>query len=103
MSEPLDVRFTARARRQVDEAASWWEENRPLAAGAIHDELSIALELLRHQPGIGSRATNAKLADVRRWHLSRVHYNLYYRVTRGAVQVLAFWHASRGTEPRVTR
>jgi len=31
--------------------------------------------------------------------LSRVRYDLYYRVADDAIQVLAFWHTSRGSEP----
>ena len=55
------------------------------------------------QPGVGARAVNARLAGVRRVHLSRVHYHLYYRVRSdpGGVEILALWHTSRGTSPRV--
>src|SRR4030042_1907417 len=54
------------------------------------------LELISAQPQIGAKAANVKLAGVRRIHLSRIHYYLYYRV-RGppeVVEVLALWHTS---------
>jgi hypothetical protein len=40
---------------------------------------------------------------VRRVLLSRVSYFLYYRVNRtsGSVEVLAFWHARRGSGPEL--
>lgn len=47
----------------------------------------------------GSRATRSKLAGVRRIHLSLIRYFLYYRVHAGRVEVLAFWHSSRGKSP----
>jgi plasmid stabilization system protein ParE len=46
---------------------------------------------------------NTKLAGVRRIHLSRIRYHLYYRVAShgGAVEILALWHTSRGKGPGV--
>jgi hypothetical protein len=38
---------------------------------------------------------------VKRVHLARVHYHLYYRVRGEEVQVLALWHTSRGTGPQI--
>lgn len=60
-----------------------------------------ALALIRLNPRIGARATNAKLAGVRRVHLSRIRYHLYYRVRSEPVciEVLALWHVRRGTGP----
>jgi hypothetical protein len=43
-----------------------------------------------------------KLAGVRRVLLRRVAYHLYYRrllVPAPSIQVIAFWHASRGSSP----
>jgi hypothetical protein len=36
---------------------------------------------------------------VRRILLTRGNYYLYYRETPEAIDVLAFWHASRGAPP----
>ena len=45
---------------------------------------------------------NARLTGVRRVHLARVHYHLYYRVTaEPAIEVLALWHTSRGASPEL--
>jgi plasmid stabilization system protein ParE len=43
-------------------------------------ELERALQLLASQPSIGAQARNGTRAGVRRIHLPRVHYYLYYRV-----------------------
>jgi len=66
------------------------------------DSLERALQLIASQPAIGARARNVKLEDVRRVHLARIRYYLYYRLTsEPAIEVLAFWHTSRGTSPQL--
>jgi plasmid stabilization system protein ParE len=40
-----------------------------------------------------------KLIGVRRVHLSRVRYHLYYRARPSRIEVLALWHTSRGKGP----
>jgi len=57
------------------------------------------LEQISHYPGVGARATNAGLPGVRRIHLTRVRYYLYYRVSGQVVEVLDLWHTSRGSGP----
>jgi plasmid stabilization system protein ParE len=44
-------------------------------------------------------ATNVKTRGVRRLHLERIHYFLYYRLRGTAVQILALRHTSRGSGP----
>jgi plasmid stabilization system protein ParE len=95
----VKVRVTKRAHAQIERAALWWDENRPLAPQAFDEELSKAFSLLGLQPGIGAPVRNARARDVRRLHLARIHYYLYYRVRDGEVEVLAIWHTSRGREP----
>lgn len=81
MSEPFHVEVSGVAAEQIRVAEAWWRRNRPKAPNAIREELERASALVAAQPDIGSRARNAKLAGVRRVHLSRVRYHLYYRVS----------------------
>ena len=100
MNSPLPVRIIASASRAIAEAATWWAVNRENSADAFVSDLENALKLIALHPGIGARATNEKLVGVRRIHLARVHYHLYYRVTaEPAVEVLALWHTSRKDDP----
>ena len=87
------------SRAHIDQAATWWKRNRPLAPRALEEELREAFLLLSAQPAIGAAALNAKTKGVRRVHLARIHYQLYYRVHGDEVQILALWHTRRGTEP----
>jgi plasmid stabilization system protein ParE len=100
---PLTVKVTRRAAREITKACEWWDANRPAAPGALRSEIERVFGLIAVQPGIGARALNAKLSGVRRVHLSRVRYHLYYRprLDHGTVEVLAMWHTSRGAGPRV--
>ena len=97
----MRVRVTKRAHAHIEQAATWWEKNRLLAPGALNEELAEAFSLLSAQPSIGVSALNTKTKGVRRVHLARVHYYLYYRVRGDEVQVLALWHTSRGTGPQL--
>lgn len=95
----MKVRVTKRAQTHIDRAALWWDQNRPLAPEALDEELAEAFSLLSGKPGIGTRASNVRAEGVRRVHLARVHYHLYYRVRGGQIEVLALWHTSRGAGP----
>jgi len=101
LNAPLVIKLSRRATAQVEKAAEWWQENRPAAPGAIREDVARALLLLSTQPGLGVPARRAKSKGVRRLTLSRLRYYLYYRVSKGTLEILAFWHTSRGREPRV--
>jgi toxin ParE1/3/4 len=97
----MKVRVTKRAQAQIEQAATWWDDNRVLASEAFDEDLAEAFSLLGAQPGIGVPVTNARTPGVRRLHLARIHYLLYYRVRGEEVQVLRIWHTSRGTDPKL--
>jgi plasmid stabilization system protein ParE len=93
------VRVTKRAQAQIDRAAQWWDENRDLAAEAFEEDLAEAFLLLSAEPGVGAPVLRTRAQDVRRLHLARIRYHLYYRLHGDQVEVLALWHTSRGSRP----
>ncbi|HEV7671985.1 MAG TPA: type II toxin-antitoxin system RelE/ParE family toxin [Thermoanaerobaculia bacterium] len=97
----LILRVKARAARQIEAAAAWWSENRPLAPGAIRTDLQATLDLLVDQPGIGTLVENSRDPETRRLYLARTRYFVYYRPRDRYLEVVAFWHSSREHEPRV--
>ena len=103
MIESLQVEFTALAGQHVREAERWWRLNRPAVPNAIREELQRLLPLIAIQPRMGSRAANVKLEGVRRIHIPRIRYHLYFHVTGSPefVEVVAFWHSSRGSGPPI--
>jgi plasmid stabilization system protein ParE len=90
---PLKV--TARADAEIQKAGEWWLANREKAPNAFREELERAFALLSQQPDVGSHATNTKLQGIRRIHMSRIRYFLYYRIMPTQVEVIALWHSSR--------
>ncbi len=97
---PLALQVVADAERQIREASDWWRANRAAARGLFRSELTRGFELITSQPWIGTAALDSDLEGVRRLHLPRVRYSLYYRVYPDeAVEVLVFWHMSREAGP----
>jgi plasmid stabilization system protein ParE len=95
----LQLRFTARAAAQIERAERWWLANRLSAPLALRDDLKGAFTLLLRQPGAGAKVANARLPSVRRLHLGRVRYFVYYRVQGDDLLILTVWHASRRPVP----
>ena len=103
MSAPLPIAVSLVAADQIRAAEAWWQRHRPSAPGAVREDLERAASLLALQPQIGARARNVTLPDVRRLHLTRLRYDLYYRVAESPrrLEILGFWHASRGAPPEL--
>jgi plasmid stabilization system protein ParE len=99
LTSRLAIRVAHRAAGEIAEVDVWWQKNRPDAPDAVREEIERAFDLISSQPKVGARAVNASLQGVRRVHLARIRYNLYYRTMSSAVEVLAFWHSSRGAGP----
>ena len=86
------------AQRHIRQANRWWRENRTAASELFVDELENAFDVITAQPAIAPLAPT-KTPGIRRFHLSRVHYHLYYRAVGDEVEVLAVWHTSRESPP----
>jgi len=101
VSRPLEIDISDLAKTQIRTAEEWWRLNRPKAPNAIREEIERATSIISVQPEIGTRAVNVSLPGVRRLHLARVRYHLYYWLGSDPerIQILAFWHESRGSGP----
>lgn len=97
----LPIRLSALADRQIDEADLWWRENRTKAPNAIREEIERVSALIASHPNVGARARHVTLRGVRRIHIERVHYEIYYRVHDDFVEILAFWGSRRGSAPPI--
>lgn len=82
------------AQRLIRTASRWWRENRSAAPDLLADELETAFAVITSQPKIGMHAPEAEEENVRRLHLRRTDYYLYYRHSDDLIEVLALWHAS---------
>ncbi len=92
----LQIKISARAAAQGRKASDWWAENRLAAPDAIGKDFGESVALLAEQPGIGAKYEGSRTPGVRRLFLSRVGFFIYYRAESNCLNILAFWHASRG-------
>ena len=85
---------------QLDEARRWWLANRDKAPQAFDEDIDEVIELLGDRPMLVGRPV-ARDPRVRRAHLRRIRYYLYFQIDeeRDLVEVLAVWHGSRGSPP----
>ena len=97
----LLLRITTRAADEVERAENWWVENRTSAPLAIREDLKASFALLLRQPGVGVKVANTRLSGVRRLHLGRIRYFVYYRLKGDELIVLSVWHENRGAVPRL--
>jgi plasmid stabilization system protein ParE len=97
----MGLRIARRAASEIERAEHWWRENRPSAPDAFRADIHGAFALLVRQPGVGVKVGNTRLSGVRRLHLGRIRYFVYYRANADEIVVLSVWHSSRGTGPRL--
>jgi len=95
----LTLRVAARAAGEVERAEQWWLDSRPAAPNAFRADLLGAVTLLLRQPGGRVKVANTKLRGVRRLHLGRIRYFVYYQLRGAELVVLSVWHTSRGKGP----
>ncbi len=84
--------------RQIHE---WWQRERSNAPDLFLEEFGAALERLATAPSSGTAYAGGHRRDLRRLLLPRTRYHVYYVAERNRVAVMAVWHATRGTGPRL--
>jgi len=69
---------------------------------AFADELEKGFDLARAWPASGEAVRHPQI-EVRRILLGRIRYHLYYSVSPDTevVEILALWHTSRGSAPKI--
>jgi len=92
-----------RADRHIRAEADWWAKNRSQAPSMLAEDLESAFSLIEEFPLAGEAVPHDRIPTLRRVLLSRAQYYLYYSVLldEGVVEVLALWHTSRGSKPRL--
>jgi plasmid stabilization system protein ParE len=89
MSLPLVFRSAAQA--EFDDAAAWYESQRPGLGGDFVAQVQQVLDTIAGQPDRYSIASG----DVREAPVSRFPDCVYYRVKSNRVVIIAVFHTSR--------
>ena len=93
------LRVSRRATRQIEAAASWWRENRPLHPMLFESEFRQALSRIKMFPDVFAPLDEPRLPGLRRLLLSQSRYHVYWTTSDDAIEIIAVWHLSRGTGP----
>ena len=93
------VHLAPTAAAQIEEARNWWLDNRQAARSLFDDELERAVRLVGTLPDAGQLVQSRRHPKLRRLLTGRTRYHLYYVHNPDGVEVVAFWHASRGSRP----
>ena len=94
------IKVSPEAREEIRGAVAWWKTNRPKGPHLLRDELRGAFTLLAAHPLAGHAAPGAPASSGIRFLLLRgSRFLVYYSVHEEDVEVLRFWHTSRGTRP----
>ena len=96
------VLLTRPASEQGQAISDWWALNRTKAPDLFDEELAWALSYLEHAPLTGARI-RGRHRHPRRLLLQKTRYHVYYTVEEAIrqVDVIAVWHAARGSGPNV--
>jgi plasmid stabilization system protein ParE len=99
----VKIEIGKRARRQVERASSWWEENRPLAPFLFEEELAAALRQLLSTPHAGVLYPTSKRPMLRRILLPKTEYHVYFALERNETVLVihSVWGARRGRGPKL--
>jgi plasmid stabilization system protein ParE len=96
------LKVSRRAAQHIRTATAWWAKNRLAAPGAVTAAVEQGAAHIQERPhGVGTRISHTRLGEVRRLYLSRIHYYLYFRISVEDIEIIALWHASRGSEPPI--
>lgn len=99
----MKIEIGKRARRQVERASNWWEENRPLAPLLFEKEFEEALQQLLSMPKSGVLYPTAKRPTLRRILLPKTEYHVYFALERNETVIVihSVWGARRERGPKL--
>jgi len=97
----MKVEVTPEARRQLEERAAWWEENRPDSRVDVNEAFVDAIATIRSFPHLGRRYPQRP--NYRVLQMTGTPYWVFYRVERArrVVFVVAVWGQSQGEVPPI--
>jgi toxin ParE1/3/4 len=93
------VRFDDAATKELQEASSYYDRERPGLGDEFIDAVAAATRTIAEAP----RRWAYVLRPARRYRLDRFPYGIVYRIRRREVEVLAVMHLSRNPDYWVGR
>jgi plasmid stabilization system protein ParE len=99
----VKIEIVGQARRQIERASSWWEENRPSAPLLLEQELEAVFRRLASSRGMGIPYPTERRPHLRRVLLPQTAYHVYFSIEREetVIVVHSLWGARRGRGPKL--
>ena len=85
-------RFHRRAQPELEEAADWYEDERPGLGGEFLKEMRIGVSKIQKNPNLFPKF---KVEGTRAWLSKRFSYRLVYVVNRKEVVIVSVMHTKR--------
>lgn len=79
---------------QLNEAAEYIAIDAPEQAKILLDQFEETVKIIERMPRIGVIYKKG----IRKRKLGKFRYNIYYKETKTAVEILGIWHTSKGTK-----
>jgi len=89
----MKVVYTAAARKDLEDIASWLTAHYPAVAPAVERRIRNVVARIGRWPH--SARPSAKRPGVRMTPIGRYPYKIFYRVTEDTVQILHVHHSAR--------
>ncbi|MGD9728812.1 MAG: type II toxin-antitoxin system RelE/ParE family toxin [Nitrospiraceae bacterium] len=86
-----EVRVRARARRDIQDAASWYASQQPELGGEFLDEVRDSFGRISENP----KSFPEMHRQTRRALVARFPFCVFYRITGNVITVVAVMHSSR--------
>ena len=90
--KPLEVVWLRKALLNLDEEATYIAQDNAQAAKQVVTRIVHAVELLRHQPGLGRPG---RVPGTRELAVANTRYLIPYRVRGRRIEILRIFHTSR--------
>ncbi len=88
----LEITWLRKALLNLDEEATYIAQDNPQAAQQVVTRIVHAVELLRHQPGLGRPG---RVTGTRELPVANTHCLIPYRVRGQRIEILRVFHTSR--------
>ena len=99
----LLLRQTREAELHILKLSAWWRTHREKAPNLFRDQLAAAFAYLAENPLAGEPYRRRGFKDIRRYHLKKTPYHIYYlpRMDQGDVVIVAVWSGMRKKGPTI--
>ena len=94
---PLEIVWSLRARRRLQEIRAYVAHDKPDAAERLATRIVALVELLKEHPYLGRAGSEP---GVRELVLGGTPYLIFYRVRAKRVTILTIWHGAQSRQRR---